>query len=84
MCDLETIVKLQKALNLLREEDFVQNEDIEFLRKLFGDPGFMTLCTINDQVAHSQSFGQPEGSATDAIHDVSLYCCSIHTSIMYY
>lgn len=68
---LDTILKLEKTLNQLREEDFVRHEDIEFLENLFEDPGFLTLCDINDQVAHSQSFDQPEGSATDAIHDVS-------------
>ena len=49
----------------------MRHEDIEFLENLFEDPGFLTLCDINDQVARSQSFDQPEGSATDAIHDVS-------------
>ena len=64
-------MKLEKTLNQLREEDFVRHDDIDFLENLFEDPGFLTLCEINDQVAHSQSFDQPEGSATDAVHDVS-------------
>lgn len=49
----------------------MRHDDIDFLENLFEDPGFLTLCEINDQVAHSQSFDQPEGSATDAVHDVS-------------
>ena len=69
---LETLVKLEKALNLLQEEDFVKEDDIKFLKSFFSNPGFKTLCDINDKVAYSQSFDQPEGSATDAIHDVRL------------
>jgi hypothetical protein len=69
----ETIDKLEKALNLLKEEDFVEHEDISFLKNLFGNVGFMKLCEINDKVANSQSFDQPEGSASDAIHDMRAH-----------
>lgn len=67
---LETLVKLEKALHLLQEEDFTNEDDIQFLKSFFSNPEFAALCKINDKVAYSQSFDQPEGSATDAIHDV--------------
>ena len=60
---------LQSALNELRSETFTRDEDIDFLCGFSKDLG--KLFDVNDRVALSQEFDQPEGSATDVTNEVN-------------
>jgi len=66
----EIFTQLQSTLEQLRVEEFTWDQDINFLQATFRDPNFVALCQVNDSVARSQSFEQPEGSAEQPVSNV--------------
>lgn len=70
---IATFASLQTALNELRSEDFTQSEDIDFLCGLSKNLG--KLLEVNDRVALSQEFDQPEGSASECTSEVMNTGC---------
>ena len=66
----EIFTQLQSTLEQLRVEEFTWDQDINFLQATFRDPNFVALCEVNDSVARSQSFEQPEGSAEQPVSNV--------------
>ena len=67
-----TFSVLQSALNELRSEQFTRDEDIDFLCGFAKNMG--KLLEVNDRVALSQEFDQPEGSAIDVTNEVKRGC----------
>ena len=59
---------LRSALNKLRGEDFAKDEDLDFLQGITENMG--ALCEVNECVALSQEFDQPEGSAMESVNEV--------------
>ena len=63
---------LSSVLDRLQKESFAEKDDIQLIETMVQDTHFLKLCEVNDLVARSQSFDQPEGSALEAINEVSI------------
>lgn len=73
----EIFSQLHSVLEHLRTEVFTWNDDINFLQSTFRDPNFVSMCEVNDGVAMSQGFEQPEGSAYEPAEVIQTLDSSI-------